>query len=444
MKIFSQVFSRVFSRIFSEKGEKRGFFLVFPVCFKTGGLFTLLAGLGICIRGLAYRDPYEIVLAGLSLALWLALFLAGLLGSKRLESLAPGWFPPEPLTAGGGDGTAHTITGLDAKVPYFFRLHFIVRGNFFPGPKVRFLVSSEIGGGGPKERFSLNFPMSGVFHGRGFCRLRDVFGFFAFPCGPVLHRSLCVQPAPHHKRSAPRIDPFSGSEDRQSRSQTDEERYYMREYAPGDRFRDINWKTSERLAALITRISPHTQEKTKLIYLAFRNYGPDRGLLASWLLDRTKARLAGFLRTLKEEHPEFIFCVSTAGGERMLRSGEEIEAFLDDLAGMGFQSSAAMSPDSPGRPELYLFSTSCDTALASFLASRGESVSHVFITVPPERGGGEKAVFHARNIFAEGFLPVSGLLPLGWSFARDGSGRHVSVPRPGKGGLEITYAEVRL
>ncbi|MDR1626209.1 MAG: DUF58 domain-containing protein [Spirochaetia bacterium] len=416
----------------------------FFACFKAGGLFVLLAGLGVCVRGLAYRDPYEVVLAGLSLALWLALFLVGLFGAKRLETLAPGWLSPVPLAAGGGGGALHTVTGLDAKVPYFFRLHFTVRGNFSSGSGSRFFVSSEVTGGAPETGLLLGFPMSGVFQGRGACRLRDVFGFFSFPCGPVLHRSLCVQPAPHHKRPALRIDPFSGSEDRQSRSQTDEERYYMREYTPGDRFRDINWKSSERLATLITRISPHTQEKTKMIYLAFRNYGPGRGLLASWLLDRAKARLAVFLRTLKEEHPEFIFHVSTAAEERTLQSMEEIEAFLDELAAVGFQPAAGLPAQGADRAELYLFSTSFDTALAPLLATRGENLSHLFITVPGRRGGGEKAVFRARSIFTEGFFPVSGLFPLRQGAGRGAGGEGFSVPVPRKGSVEVTYAELRL
>jgi hypothetical protein len=431
MKILS-----IFS-IFSGESERRRFF---PVFFKAGGLFALLAGLGICVRGLAYRDPYEIVLAGLALALWTALFLAGFFGSKRLGTLAPGWLTPVPLAAGGG--REHIITGLDAKTPWFFRLHFIVRGIFSSGSGSRFLVSSEVTGrGGGETRMSLSFPLSGVFHGRGFCCLRDVFGFFSFPCGPALHRSLPVQPAPHHKKPALRIDPFSGSEDKQSRSQTDEERYYMREYTPGDRFRDINWKTSERLATLITRISPHPQEKTKLIHLAFRNYGPGRDILSSWLLDRTKARLAVFLRTLKEAHPEFIFHISTAGDERTIRSVEEIEVFLDELACMGFQPAASALPvDSEQGGELYLFSTSRDTALASFLAARGDSLSHLFITVPARRDSREKAVFRARNIFAEGFLPVSGFLPP--RLGRNGNSPPVPVPR--KGSLEVTYAQVCL
>ncbi|MDR1179859.1 MAG: DUF58 domain-containing protein [Spirochaetales bacterium] len=466
-------------KIVSAKNTGRGFlsgcfkcfgFFKFFKCFKAGGLFVFLAALGIGIRGLAYRDPYGIVLAGIALVVWLALFFAGFFGSRRLASLTPGWLAPLPLVAGGG-GTAHVITGLEAGVPYFFRLHFVVRGNFSPGLGSRFFVSAEAGGGGSETSLSLNFPMSGIFHGRGGCRLRDVFGFFSFPCGPVLHRSLPVQPAPWHKKAVLRVDPFSGAEDKQSRSQTDEERYYMREYSPGDRFRDINWKSSERLATLITRISPHTREKTKLVYLAFRNYGQGKGLFSFWLLDRTKARLALFLRTLKAEHPEFIFHISAAGGQWMVESEEEIESFLDELAGMGFQppdaglgAGADSEADSAGGSggtagsELYVFSTSCDAALASVLASRGERISHLFVTVPAERGSRDTAVFRLGSVFTEGFFPVSGFFPCGcapWRGPLRGGALRVDrlrraaaggfpVPVPAKGSLEITYAEVRL
>ena len=93
----------------------------------------------------------------------------------------------------------------------------------------------------------------------------------------------------------------------------------MREYAPGDRFRDINWKSSERIDTLITRISPDNQEKVSRLEVYFRNFGPagEKGksraaLKDLWLLDRAKARLAQFLRTVKEEHASFVFHVLTA------------------------------------------------------------------------------------------------------------------------------------
>jgi hypothetical protein len=351
------------------------------------------------------------------------------------------------------------VTGLDAATPWFFRLHFLVKGEFFPARDRRLLVSAELTGGGePAAELSINFPASGLFKGAGFLRLRDVFGFFSFPCGPAVRRSLPVHPSAFHKKPLLRIDPFSGAEDKQSRSQNDEERYYMREYTPGDRFRDINWKTSERLATLITRISPNTREKTRLVHIGFRNYGPALGspLLSLWLLDRTKARLAVFLRTLKEEHPDFIFHISTATDERTIQSEEDVSAFLDDLAEMGFMpagvsASASAAPSSAGAAsqesgELYLFSTPFDTGLPALLAARGESPSYLYMTMPAKRprsaaysgNRSEAEVFHIGSVFAEGFLPVSGFI------SRRNIPELAAAPVPRKGSLEISYAEVRL
>jgi hypothetical protein len=422
--------------------------------FKAGGIFVFAAGAAVFIRGLAWRDPYAVVLAGAALLVWGALFLAGFWGTRRLAILAPGWTPPVPLAAGGGE--PHTITGLGQKIPWFFRLHFILKGSFLPAAGKKYRFSTELAAAGEHSaRLRVSFPLSGVFHGKGFCCLRDVFGFFSFPCGLAVHRSLAVQPAPPRKTSPLRIDPFAGSQDRQSRSQTDEERYYMREYAPGDRPRDINWKTSERLATLITRISPHTQEKTRLVHVALRNYGPALAspLAFVWLLDRTKARLALFLRALKEEHPEFIFHITMAADEVTVQTGEELTAFFDELAGISFSPPAAEKPAAAGETgEMYVFSTSCDMGLPAFLASRGEAPSHVYMTVPVKRRffadgrsgkprsgeSGEPSVFHAASLFAEGFLPVSGFIP------RRGIPVLETIPVPRKGSREITYAEVRL
>jgi uncharacterized protein (DUF58 family) len=425
---------------------KFGAFFSFLRLFKAGGIFVCAAGTAVFIRGLAWRDPYEIVLAGAALFVWCALFFTGFFGIKRLQALAPGWTVPVPLSAGGAE--PHVITGLDQKVPWFFRLHFILKGGFSPAAGKKYRFSSELTGAGEaSSRLRVGFPLSGVFHGKGFCCLRDVFGFFSFPCGLAVHRSLSVQPAPFHKKPPLRIDPFSGSQDRQSRSQTDEERYYMREYAPGDRFRDINWKTSERLATLITRISPHTQEKTRLVHIALRNYGPalNPPLLFVWLLDRIKARLALFLRALKEAHPEFIFHITTASDEKTIQTEEELAAFFDELAALGFRPPAAQRPAPAGENgELHLFSTSCDTGLPALLASRGEAPSHLYISVPVTRrftqGAAERnsVVFHAGALFAEGFLPVSGFIP-----RREVPGLE-TIPAPRKGSREIIYAEVRL
>ncbi|MDR2588809.1 MAG: DUF58 domain-containing protein [Spirochaetales bacterium] len=450
----------------------------FPL--SAGGLFALAGGGFVLVRGLADRSPYELVLAVFALGLWLLLFLTGFFAARRLMRLSPGWCVPRPVTAvrgggraggglsGGGvfPGAEHTITGLDAGLPYFFRLHFTAAGDFIPGPGARFSAFFEApADGGGTASLAMRFPLSGVFQGTGLCRLRDVFGLFSFPCGESIDRSFSIEPAPFERKSLLRIDPFSGAEDKKSSKQADEERYYMREYAPGDRFRDINWKTSARLASLITRISPHTEEKTHLVHIVFRNYGPSSGagLFPVWLLDRAKARLMLFLRTLKEEHPNFIFHIASAGEKRLVESSEELELFFEDLACLSFVSSAgggaaSLASDAAALSrELYIFSTACDTGLAAFLASRAQFPSYVFMVMPARKkrgagaakaggeagagagaGGEAVSLLHHADIITDGFIRVSGF-PAGGkvSFLE-------TVPSPVKGRVEINYAEMRL
>jgi hypothetical protein len=307
--------------------------------------------------------------------------------------------------------------------------------------------------------FRIRFPLSGVFHASGRLIVRDVFGLFAFAAGTEVHRSFPVLPAPHGRKPRLRVDAFSGTEDKQNRRSADEERYHMREYAPGDRYRDINWKTSNRLAALVTRISPFAQEKTRLVRVDFRPYGPASRppLAALWTLDRVKARLLVFLRTLRDEHPEFVFQVRTAAGEREIASPEELEAYAADLAGMSFSaapaadalSDGAAAGESPGLSggELFLFSTACDTFLPVFLASRGDRPTHLYMTLPSRRGGEpgtEPEILFVRDLFRLG-------LPGGWGFSagspRRGRPGHpavlASVPRPLRGAVDASYAETR-
>ena len=89
----------------------------------------------------------------------------------------------------------------------------------------------------------------------------------------------------------------------------------MREYVPGDRMKDINWKATSRLGELITRISPLTQEQTQLLHVVLRRYRRRGGetMTALLHLDFVKSWLLTFLRVVKQQHPEFTFLVDTGG-----------------------------------------------------------------------------------------------------------------------------------
>jgi hypothetical protein len=359
---------------------------------------------------------------------------AGSWGKRRLAALEPKWKPPFPFTAASREESL--FTGLDFPVPWFFRLHVGLSGRFFPSGAfagcpvfIETVVprySSSIG-------VMVNFPMSGIFQGAVSCRLRDIFGLLSFQCGRVQRQTVNVMAAPSRKKKL-RVAPQSGAEDRRSKSADNEERYYMREYSPGDRLRDINWKSSERIDSLITRISPDTNEKTCRIEVCFRNYGPAAASLDEhWLLDRAKARLSHFLRLIKESDDAYIFVVHTAQGIWELNEKEELEAFLEKLSGFPFSPPARESFKSSDPGELYVFSTACDGELPAFLLSCHPRPFTLFFAESPARPG-------EADTLALSEFPASGCLPSPkWLFKR--KRRQMALPA---GRIEKDYAEISL
>ena len=386
--------------------------------FLSPGVALILLAFVVLIRSLSARNVYEIVLSVGALGVCLILGVFGVWGARRLAGLEPGWKPPLPLTANTAGETI--ITGFDQRIPWFFRIHFIVKGRFFPaGGQQSCPVSAEttVPRGSAAALLNLSFPLSGIFRGEGYCRLRDVFGLFSFSCGIVQHRTLTVRSAPCLKKLFP-IDARSGAEDQRTKNATDEERYYMREYAPGDRFRDINWKSSERIDTLITRISPDNQEKVSRLEVYFRNFGPtgkkgkSRAALKDlWLLDRAKARLAQFLRTVKEEHASFVFHVLTVQDTWDISDQDELEAFLEDLTGLPFsppQHEDRFSAGTGGAAgELYVFSTACDGGLSAFLLAQQPRPVSLFCAQSSDSRTPADTIerLYMRDFLAKGFIP---------------------------------------
>jgi len=365
--------------------------LRFQPVFMPAGAAALIIALVILIRSLIARNSYEILLSCIALLLLFVLGITGIWKSRKLKSMESGWKPPFPMTANAGEDSL--ISRLEERLPLFFRLHFVVRGRFYPAGSLKgcpVFAETSVSRGKSTARLSFDFPMSGVFQGEGFCTLRDIFGFFSFTCGVTQSRTIKVRSSPCFGKNY-HINPQSGAEDRRNKTSSNEERYYMREYTPGDRFRDINWKSSEKIDTFITRISPDNQEKVSRIEVYFRNYGPvdtgnrERGrkqrenrgrkkrqkvsLEALWLLDRAKARLSYFLRSLMEQHSSYVFHVRAAGGSWEIEDSEDLDAFLEELAGLSFSSAQNEIAVQQGAGDLYVFSTACDIGLPGFLVA---------------------------------------------------------------------------
>ncbi|MCL2139825.1 MAG: DUF58 domain-containing protein [Treponema sp.] len=378
------------------------------------GLAVIVISLGMLVYSLFIRNAYEIFVFSVLIFIWAALFIAGFAGKRRLAAMEPQWKPPLPMTANTQEKTV--VSGLAFSVPWFFRLHAAVKGRFFPAgshASCRALVQAAVPLKSPSIEIDLTFPMSGVFQGKNAVFLRDIFGFFSFPCGSSQQRAFNVMNAPFENKPF-QVDPQTGAEDRKNKSANDEERYYMREYTPGDRFRDINWKSSEKIDTLITRISPDTQEKVTRIEIYFRNYAAEPVSIDDlWLLDRAKARLMQFIRLLKESEKSYIFEVHTAQGSWELGDIQSIEDFMEDLAGFPFLAYNMESP-APSEGGMYVFSTACDRALPEFLLACHPRPISLFFFESGKKGKEFNAqILPLRNFFKAGSYP-----PFIWLFKR--------------------------
>jgi hypothetical protein len=223
--------------------------------------------------------------------------------------------------------------------------------------------------------------------------IRDLFGLTRArygddPARGFDERMLMVQPASWSPKGIPPIEPSVGLEEKSRRRTSDEERYYMREYMPGDRFRDINWKVSSRLNELITRISPLTQERTTVLEVVFRNFRDPAPESVESLahLNVIKSWLVSFLRRMKSDHPEVQFRVQTATAVELLTTEEEIERFAWELASEFFSGESSVPPLDSAPGELFVFSTPFDLRLPRFLATQSHSRVHLFRTAFPLNG----------------------------------------------------------
>ncbi len=378
---------------------------------------VLIAALAGLIRSLLNRNSYEIVLASAALLFLIILGVIGTWKSRKLKSMEPGWKTPVPMTANAidDDRQRSLVTGLDTGIPLFFRLHFYIRGRFFPGGSTGIKkgcplsVETAIPRGETTAQVPLDFPMSGVFKGDGFCKLRDIFGFFSFPCGQIRHSTVNVRCAPCFGKKVI-INAHSGAEDQRNKPSADVERYYQREYTPGDRLRDINWKSSEKIDALITRISTDNQEKVTRIEVHFRNFGHENdNLQALWLLDRAKARLSYFLRSLLEQNSSFIFDVHSANKNWEIEDQDDLDAFFEELACLSFVPPQNETAVQSGAGDMYVFSTSCDLMLSTFIVSRNPRPISLFLV----QSGNLKTnkedieVLHIQDFVSKGCYPPS-------------------------------------
>ncbi len=368
------------SRLAEWPGVK-GFLHYYPFTFSG----TLLLAAALYLMGVAYGtgNQYAFLFSLFSLALLLILAVDSRLQAFRLSGLQLTWNSNQPLQAR-REGVYQTLHAGDARIHYFFRLHFVLRGVLRAGRDTPLYIRTEgSSSGGGEIRVPLYFPLSGEFEAEGTLLLRDVFGFVSTRVGGEENRrTMSVRPAIFEGKGSDRWKQMFSFESSKRQQLSEEEKYYMRQYIPGDRMKDINWKASFRFHELITRISPHSQEQSTLIHIEFRNYraGKREGRRSLVHLEYLKSWLLTALAELLRSRPGYRFRIVTSEGPTLVESEQDLERFASTLGRLGYAPFGGSEEYDPSLREMILFTTPYDTALPVHLQSRGGVRYHIFRT----------------------------------------------------------------
>jgi hypothetical protein len=414
------------------------FLFYFP--FTLAGSLLLAAALYLLGRSLAQDNPYGVLLALAALLVLGALAVTSRLQAKLYARAQVHWHwdSSAPMYARRA-GLSQTLMTDRLRTLPFFRIHFALRGSLKVGRNASLRIQREISfAEGGRHPIDLYFPLSGALTCSARYAVRDIFGLSRARFGERMVRNLPVQPASFTQRSIPVPEPSVGFEETSRKRSSDEEKYYMREYLPGDRFRDINWKVSSRLDELITRISPVTQEKTTILPVVLRNFRDRKSESVESIvhLNIIKSWLMAFLRIMKQEHPEMQFRLTTAGGSRLLQSDEEIERFGCELPAVFFQSDAGTIFQGPPEEELFVFSTVFDRGLPAFLSSQAQARQYIFRTGAAEEGKEGTTVVLFQGACA--------CVPGSWVLRREARLEAPRVSNPAFGKLEEEPLSVRV
>jgi hypothetical protein len=104
-----------------------------------------------------------------------------------------------------------------------------------------------------------------------------------------------------------------------------------------------------------------------------------------WLLDRAKARLIFFIRSIMEQNLSFVFDIKAAGKSWEIENQDDLDVFIEELAGLTFMPPQNEKTVSQSTGEMYVFSTACDTGLSAFLLVNAIRPVNLFLAQPEEK-----------------------------------------------------------
>ena len=115
------------------------------------------------------------------------------------------------------------------------------------------------------------FPLSGSVVGRQSLYFKDILGLTRIFLGQNRKISFLVEPSAIENYSDKKKSLLPITQAERRKRESDEEKYFIREYAPGDRSKDIHWKSSQRLDILMSKTSVHQETEIEQISIFFSN-----------------------------------------------------------------------------------------------------------------------------------------------------------------------------
>lgn len=385
--------------------------------FTITGTFVVLVAAGLFVAGVLNGNPYGVFIGMAAAVMPAVLGTVARLLARRYHESEIAWDPQGPVYAGlGRQYLTCTVAGPEA--PRFFRIHCAARGFLDAGrtTKLGYFYDAPADESN-RIQLPMEVPVCGVLNFDASFSVRDIFGLTVARFTEPTERDVTIQPQPLSDDKVLPLEAAGGYEETSRQKSLDEERYYMREYVPGDRSRDINWKASARLQQLVTRISPNTQEKAKLLTIFLRPFASQkRDSLESVVhLNYAKRWMLAFLRLVKQEFPEYHFRVYAGGPAELLETEQDIELFSRRIASVPFQGPddrTAVEPDPSGT---IIFTTIYDTTLAAFLAELSSKEVYVFSTTNADA----ESTATVRSVDVA-ILPHSGFIAVPWALYREG------------------------
>ncbi|MBN1798719.1 MAG: DUF58 domain-containing protein [Spirochaetales bacterium] len=397
--------------------------------FTIAGTVLLICAVILLSDAFINLNPYSFVLAVSAFILLLLTALLSRIQAENCRQLPCEWDSTLPLYAGAED-QRQVVYCEGLRTMPFFRLHFRLKGRFYVAAKESFLYYREFSSSQPEKlEFLLYFPLCGSLQAAGYLLIKDILGLSQARFTKAMPRTIYVRPPLIQWEADTPLLTMDGLEDTIRKKDTSEERYYQREYMAGDKLRDINWKASERFAALITKVSHITQEKTRLLTIFLRNYRTQtRESIESLVhLNVIKGWLLSFVKAVKQAYPDYNFEIITGQDKITIETEEDIERLSISLSTLAYDHSNNHMPVThPG--EVFIFSTPYDVQLPRLVSDLRESQVQIFRTV-----AGSPAQTSAKHAAAMRFSLLRPLphvsLPGFWILNREKQLRTVALRR---------------